>query len=626
MKSSSLIQNLRQQIMQRLPFSEMATADVDFFIESSCEAYFAPNEVILSPADGPPDFLYLIRQGRVSGKRTSPGLSDSAFELEAGELFSVSASLAARPVAATYSAIGDCFCLTLPAISMQALVGRSKPFRDFINNRVWMLLEQSRQALRNSFASKALLEQSLETRLGDLIRRAPITTFAHVPLREALTAMHEKRVGSILVVSENEVVEGILTRYDVLERVTLAGISLETPIGQVMSKQVKTLTVDHTAESAAVMMSRFEIRHIPIVDLRDKVVGLISERDLFALQRQSLGTICSLIRQTEEVYELKECASSIRLFARNLLGQGVSARQLTFLVSHLNDVLTARLITLLAKKHGLESSAFVWMSLGSEGRSEQTIATDQDNALMYQPTNTPGEKNRYVLFAKEVNIALDAFGYPLCKGNIMASNPSLCLTVDEWKKRFEHWIEHGHPEDLLNAGIFFDFRGLAGNLDLLKPLREEVKGAAMRTPRFIKLLAEAALKNHVPLNWLGSLETKKIDGKSVVDLKMQGTAIVVETARIYALALGIEELNTQDRLAAIGRVFGLAKTETDAWIAAFQFLQTMRLAIQINFDARMENPNALEVDSLNAVDRSILKESMARVRSLQQRLELDYGR
>ena len=626
MISSSLIQNLRQQIMQRMPFSGMAVADVDFFIQSSCEVYFAPTEVILSPADGPPACLYLIRQGRVSGKRTAPGLSETAFEIEAGELFSVSASLAARPVEATYVAIGDCFCLTLPAADMQTLVGRSKPFRDFINNRVWMLLEQSRQALRNNFASKALLEQSLETRLGELIRRAPVTSFSQTPLREALTVMHTKRVGSILVVSEAGALLGILTRYDVLERVTLAGISLDAPISQVMTKEVKTLTVDHTAESAAVMMSRFEIRHVPIVDLRERVVGLISERDLFSLQRQSLGTISALIQQTDEVEGLRECASSIRKFARNLLGQGVSARQLTFLVSHLNDVLTARLITLAAKSHGLDLNAFVWMSLGSEGRSEQTIATDQDNALMYRQTDHPDEKKAYLAFAREVNDALDMCGYPLCKGNIMASNASLCLTVDEWKARFLHWIEHGYPEDLLKAGIFFDFRGLAGNVELLKGLREDVKTVAARTPRFIKLLADAALLNHVPLNWLGGLETKKLDGKSVIDLKLQGTAIVVETARIYALALGVEELNTQDRLAAIGRALGLPQTETDTWIAAFQFLQTLRLAIQIDREAIAGNPNALDVDSLNAVDRSILKESMARIRSLQQRLELDYVR
>lgn len=625
MSSPSLVQNLRQQLMQRLPFSEMAIEDVDFFLTSSSESYFAPNEVILAPADGPPSYLYLIRQGRVSGKRANPGLVETVFEMEAGDLFSVSASLAARPVAATYTAVTDCFCLLLPSIAFQELSSRSQAFRDFTNNRVWMLLEQSRQAMRNSVASKALHEQSLESRLGDLIQRTPVVTRPDTSLREALTLVHEKKVGSVLITEDDQEILGILTRDDVLSRVTLAGVSLETPISSVMSKNVKTLTVDDTAEKAAVLMSQFRIRHVPILE-NGRVVGCISERDLFSLQRLSFDTISSAVRLAEDVPALQECASNIRKFTRNLLGQGVKAKQLTFLISHLNDVLTSRLVVLLAHRHQLDLDDFAWIALGSEGRSEQTIATDQDNALIYVDRGDPQIKGRYLDFAREVNVALDACGYPLCKGNIMASNPALCLTQQEWRQRFAHWVEHGHPEDLLNAGIFFDFRSLVGNDQLLKELRSEVTEMTASKPRFLKLMAEAALRNAVPLNWLGSLDTKKIDHKQVIDLKLQGTAIVVEVARIYALAHRIEALNTQERLAALGRIAGVPKKESSAWIAAFQYLQTLRLAIQLDGGLIGDNPNALDVESLNAVDRTILKGSMARIRSLQQRLELDYVR
>ena len=625
MSSPSLVQNLRQQVMQRLPFSEMAIADVDFFLTSCAEAYYAPDEVILSPADGAPAYLYLIRQGRVSGKRVNPGLVETAFEMEAGDLFSLSASLAARPVAATYTSTTDCFCLRLPAAALKTLSSRSQAFRDFANNRVWMLLEQSRQAMRNSVASKALHEQSLESRLGDLIRRAPVVTQPHTSLREALTMVHEKQVGSVLVTEDGHEILGILTRDDVLSRVTLAGLSLDTPISAVMSKNVKTLTVDDTAEEAAVMMSRFRIRHVPILE-QGRIVGCISERDLFSLQRLSFDTISSAVRMAEDVSALQECAANIRKFARSLLAQGVKARQLTFLISHLNDVLTSRLVILLAHQHGLDTDDFAWIALGSEGRSEQTIATDQDNALIYVERDEAALKDRYLSFAREVNEALDACGYPLCKGNIMASNPMLCLTQQEWRNRFAHWVEHGHPEDVLNAGIFFDFRSLVGNDQLLKVLRSEVTEMTATTPRFLKLMAEAALRNTVPLNWLGSLETKKIDNKQVIDLKMQGTAIVVEVARIYALAHRIEALNTQERLAALGRLAGVPKKESTAWIAAFQYIQTLRLSIQLDGGMIGDNPNALDVETLNAVDRTILKGSMARIRSLQQRLELDYVR
>jgi len=625
MSSPSLIQNLRQQVMQRLPFSEMAIADVDFFLTACAEVYFAPGEVILAPADGPPAFLYLIRQGRISGKHVNPGLVETVFEMESGDLFSLSASLAARPVAATYTSITDCFCLRLPAAALQTLSSRSQAFRDFANNRVWMLLEQSRQAMRNSLASKALHEQSLESRLGDLIRRVPVVTQPHTSLREALTLVHEKQVGSVLITEDGRELLGILTRDDVLSRVTLAGLSLDTPISAVMSKNVKSLTVDDTAEEAAVMMSRFRIRHVPVLE-QGRIVGCISQRDLFSLQRLSFDTISSAVRMAEDVSALQECAANIRKFARSLLEQGVKARQLTFLISHLNDVLTSRLVLLMAHQHGLDTDDFAWIALGSEGRSEQTIATDQDNALIYIDRVDASLKDRYLSFARVVNEALDACGYPLCKGNIMASNPLLCMTQQEWRHRFAHWVEHGHPEDVLNAGIFFDFRSLVGNDQLLKVLRTEVTEMTATKPRFLKLMAEAALRHSVPLNWLGSLDTKKIDNKQVIDLKMQGTAIVVEVARIYALAHRIEALNTQERLAALGRLMGVPKKESTAWIAAFQYLQTLRLSIQLDGGMIGDNPNALDVDTLNAVDRTILKGSMARIRSLQQRLELDYVR
>ena len=622
--SHSLVQNLRQQLMQSLPFSKMAKKDVDFFLTASSEAYFAPKEVILSPADGIPKFLYLIRQGRVSGRRDIPGIEETAFLLDAGSLFSIGSAFANRPVSTTYSAVDDCFCLLFPVEAMRQLASQSTPFSEFLNNRIWGLLQESRIALRNSFASQTLAEQSLESRVGDLALKKPLTIGPNKSLREALTLIHEKKVGSILIVEDQHTILGILTRYDVLSRVTLSDLDLSTPISAVMTPDVKTLTVDDTAEMAGLLMSRFHIRHLPVLD-RGELVGIISERDLFSLQRLSLSNISSAIRGTDDLAQLKKCADDIRTFARNLLGQGVQARQLTTLISHLNDVLTVRLIEIYAAKHQLNMTQFAWIALGSEGRSEQTIATDQDNALVFSDSATESQREVYLRFAGEVNQALNECGYPLCKGNIMASNPELCLTQHEWLIRFSRWIEQGNPQDLLNASIFFDFRVLAGNPDLLIPLKDYVRTKAAATPRFIKLMAENSLNIRVPLNWFGAIEPKEIDGQKTIDLKMQGTAIIVDVARIYSLAFGIEAINTRERLAAIGRALNVPESESASWITAFEFLQTLRLAAQIGEAKIGGNPNVIDIEKLNIVDRSILKEALSKVRSLQQHLQLDYA-
>jgi len=623
--SYSLVQNLRQQLMQSLPFSKMAHKEVDFFLTSSREAYFAPKEIILSPADGVPQYLYFIRQGRVSGRRDTPRIKETAFLLDAGSLFSIGSAFANRSVSTIYSAVDDCFCLLFPVDAMRQLASQSMPFSEFLNNRIWSLLQESRTALRNSFASQALAEQSLETRVGDLALKKPLTIGPNQSLREALTLIHEKNVGSILVVENQHTILGILTRYDVLARVTLSNLDLSTPISKVMSPDVKTLTVDDSAEEAGLLMSRFHIRHLPILD-QGKLVGIISERDLFSLQRLSLNNISSAIRRTDELDQLKKCAEDIRQFARNLLGQGIQARQLTTLISHLNDVLTARLIEIYAAKHQLNMNQFAWIALGSEGRSEQTIATDQDNALVFSDTEPESQRAIYLCFANEVNLALDACGYPLCKGNIMASNPKLCLSQREWLIRFARWIEQGNPQDLLNASIFFDFRALAGNSDLLIPLQGYVRTKAAATPRFVRLLADNSLNASVPFNWFGAIEATEIDGQKTINLKLQGTAIIVDVARIYSLAHGIEVTNTRERLAAVGRALNIPESESAAWITAFEFLQTQRLAVQIGEAGVTGNPNVVDIDKLNSVDRSILKEALLKARSLQQLLQLDYGR
>lgn len=623
--SKSLVVNLRQQLMQVLPFSEMQAEHIDQFIKAAKESYFEPDEVILDPNHGPISRLYFVRQGTVVARKGIAQEAGAAHAIETGEFFPVSAAMAGRAVTATYSAQGDCFCLTISRDAMLQLAEQSGPFADFLNQRILKFLEQSRKILQRHYASQVFAEQSLETPLGALPRKKPLFVQEHTSIQEALKQMHERRVGSILVTNSQKDLVGILTRYDILGRVTMPAVSLERPISDVMTRGVKALTVMDTAQDAALMMSKYGIRHVPVMDGQE-IVNIVSERDLFAAQRLSLKNISSAIRTAEDVATLITCAKDIRNFAKNLLGQGVQARQLTALISHLNDLICERLVLIHANQHQLDLKAFAWLALGSEGRGEQTIATDQDNALVFLSAHPDAERNKYLSFAKEVNLALDACGYPLCKGQVMASNPKICLSDTEWLERFSHWIEHGSPEDLLNASIYFDFRVVAGNADLVTPMRDLVTRQAQAIPRFIKLLADNSLRMRVPISWHGGIDTQKVAGKECIDLKMQGTAIVVDAARIYSLAKGITVTSTRERLLQVGRALEVPEREYEAWVSAFEFLQMLRLSIQIEGASIADNPNMMEYASLNDIDRRILKESIKTIRTLQQRLELDYGR
>ncbi len=622
MPSGSLLANLRQELARYTPFSLMAVADLDFFLSHAEQLYFAPGEILVEPASGEVSQLLFIRRGAVSGKRGLADLEGGAFQYETGDLFPISAAIARRAVTATYEATEDTFVLALAVEAMQTLAQQSVPFADFLNRRVLKFLDLSRQALQVAYSSQTLAEQSLETALGDLVQRAPVTCRPETPLRTALTEMHERRIGSMLVTSERGEPLGILSREDVLGRVTLGGVPLETAIGEVMVSPVHHLSHEHTAEDAALLMSRHTIRHVPITR-EGVVIGIVSERDLFAMQRLSLKHVSTSIRAAGDVDMLKLVAQDIRRFARSLLSQGVQARQLTALISHLNDVLTERLLELKAADHGVDLSQLCWLALGSEGRSEQTIATDQDNALILPDGSDAAYRQTVLAFARDVNEALDACGYPLCKGGIMAGNPACCLTLREWRERFSHWIEHGAPQDLLNASIYFDFRPLAGDLTLAQRLRAEVNRTASRVPRFLKQLALNALTREPPLNWMGGIAA---DDNGCIDLKLQGTALFVDAARLYALSQGMAETATRERLEAVGPVLGVTAAEYEAWVRGFEFLQMLRLQIQLEGAAMGEQPNHIVVDSLNDIDRRILKETFRVARSLQQRLQLDYER
>jgi CBS domain-containing protein len=633
--STSLVANLRAELQRYAPFAQMAPAHVERFVAAASQAYFEPQEVVLAPSHGNASHLHFIRRGSISGRS---GLADHSggFEYEAGDLFPIGALMGSRAVTSTYTANEDTFCLLLPRDAMLALSRDSAPFADFLNSRVQQFLGLSRRALQVAYASQTLAEQSLETPLGELLRRAPYGVGPATPLVDALRAMHAKRIGSVLVLDDDSgAALGLLTRHDILGRVTLPGLSLDTPIAQVMSRPVHTLTTRDTAQDAALAMSRYAIRHVPVTEADDaagRVVGILSERDLFALQRLSLKQVSTAIRTAPDVDTLRVVAADIRRFARNLLGQGTRARQLTELISHLNDVLTERLVTLLADKHAVDLTRTAWLAFGSEGRGEQTIATDQDNGIVFASDDPARDRPALMAFARECNEALDACGYPLCKGNVMASNPECCLSQQEWLTRFADWIDHGAPEDLLNASIYFDLRSLAGAAALAQPLREMVAREAARNARFMKQMATNALRNGPALTWTGALDTRDEQGQQVLDLKLHGTAIYVDAARLYALAHGLAATGTRARFEAAARAIGVPASEAEAWISGFEYLQLLRLQVQLRTDAPAGvdssdgNPNLIDVSSLNDIDRRVLQESLRVARRLQQRIELDYVR
>ncbi len=617
------------------PFDRMEPAHLLWMLERMSLAYYAQGEVIISPEQGNVERFLVIKQGRVLGEQAVAQVSDSDawLELVEGECFPLGALLANRPVASVYRADSDTFCFELAAADFDALLGMSAPFRDFCTRRIASLLEHSKQLIQAQYTQSSAEQQSLTSPLSAIIRRTPVTCGPETSVRRALELMHESRVGSMIAVDEQQRPLGILTLPDVLERIVLPQLDLDQPALSVMTTQLTSLPPQALAHEAALVMAKHGFRHVLVVE-HQRLVGLVSEKDLFALQRVGLRQVGTNIRAADSIKVLQQSAADTRRMAHNMMAQGVAPEQLTQFISTFNDLLTVRVIELECAASGLLDTPLLeglcWMALGSEGRFEQTLKTDQDNALIF--TVPPGMsadqvRARLLPVARRINEALDLCGFPLCTGEVMASNPKWCLSLDEWKQVFGKWVDQGAPEALLHASIFFDFRTLYGAQQLADELRSWLARLARSNERFLHQMAANALRNRPPL---GLIRDFVLGKDNTLDLKLSGITPFVDAARIFSLASGGSHTSTLQRLRQSAASMHVPGSEVEAWINAFLYIQMLRLRHHYEANTHQEDARAQPLDNLidpeqlNELDRRILKEAFRQARKVQSKLALDY--
>jgi CBS domain-containing protein len=614
-----------QEIRQHPPFDRMPVEHLHPLLAGAIGRHFEAGAEVLAPRLGPVESLWLVVHGHVVGRRPLADGKEEVFQLQPGDVFPVAAWTARRPVTARYEAQDGLFMLQLDSGAVADVQQRCVVWADHLQQRARAFLRLAQQRLQAELSARVQEGHALERSLGELPRREPVGLPATATVRQALQTMQQQRIGSILLHTPDGALAGILTRHDVLDRISLAGVDLDRPVSEVMSHPVHCLQAHDSGHDAALLMTQQGIRHVVV--LKDGLpVGVVSERDLFALQRLSVRHLSMAMADCHTLPDFQRAAADIRSYARQLMAQGMQARQLTAMVSHLNDRLTQQLIKVHRTEAGLPADGFCWMALGSEGRSEQTLATDQDNALVFDSPEPEAERPRWLAFAQKVNEALDQCGYPLCQGGIMAGNPACCLSRQEWEQRFDRWIDAGGPQELLHAAIFFDLRPLVGRSDWIAALRQRVLDKAKASPRFIRQMAQSHLEHPVPLNWHGGVEGRKEGRHLWFDMKLQGTALLVEGARIVALAHGIAATNTRERLAQAGQVMRVPAEEYEGWISAFDFLQMHRMALQADPSVDSAHPNRIDLRRFNAVDQRVLQASLRAIRTLQQRLTLDYLR
>jgi CBS domain-containing protein len=377
------------------------------------------------------------------------------------------------------------------------------------------------------------------------------------------------------------------------------------------------------------LMMQKNIKHLGIRDAAEKVVGVITNRDLLKAQGQSPFFIMREIAQARFINQIIEVHRHIPRLLQSLINTGAKAQNITRFLTTVSDAVLQKIIAFALAEMGPPPARFAFLVLGSEGRKEQTLKTDQDNAIVFEdlPSKSSKAAMKYFLsFAEKVCGWLDEAGYAFCKVGVMAKTPQWCQPLRNWKRYFTDWIHTAAPEALLQASIFFDFRAGYGDADLADELRRHLFESLVGWPGFFRHLAENALFFKPPIGFFRNfLVASKGEHRDSFDIKA-AMQPVVDYARIYALSHRIEETNTLGRLNELLRRQEISAQQYNELDTVYSYLMQQRFVRQVRaiLEEKAAPDNYINPKKLSRIEQTTLKEIFKRIEKFQAKLSFDF--
>ena len=566
-------------------------------VAGTLEIAFFPAGARLVEAGGQPlAHLYVIRKGAVRLERAGRTLQI----LEEGEVFGYTSLLSQT---ATLDVVAETDLLTyrLPGEVFTRLLADA-PFASHfalgLSERLKATLGQERVAE---------FRPDLSVRVEKLLRRAPVWVEPTATVGEAARRMGEERISSVLVRTDPP---SIVTDRDLRQKVLGAGLGAEVPAASVASTPLRTVAAETPLYDAWVTLLDAGVHHLPVTR-EAEIVGVLTSGDVLRATAQGPVAVMRGVERLASRDSLPGYSGRVTAMVSSLLGAGLDPTAIAGLVARLNDALLKPILRWAEADLGPPPAPYAWIVFGSEGRMEQTLLTDQDNALVYADAGA-AQADWFRSLAELVNADLERAGFPRCPGGFMARSWNGPLS--EWAQRFEGWLDVPTPKALLVASIFFDFRRVGGHLDL-EPL-DRILARAVERPVFLRLLAKDALGFHPPPGLLLRLRGET----STVDLKLHGISPIVGLARRFALGAGVRSRSTLARLDGAGRAGLLPEDDVKTISETYRFLLALRLRLQLRMLAEHRPvTNQVTLAELGAMERSRLKDAYRAIRKWQER-------
>ena len=448
------------------------------------------------------------------------------------------------------------------------------------------------------------------------------------PIQQSASLMSDGKCSSIYIQNSKGEYTGVVTDTDLRSKVIVKGHDITAPIATIMSSPLHSVQMDAMVSEALLEMMDAKLKHLAVRDRKSNVVGILTNRDLLTAQEQSPFFVIRELASAAGLDEIVDKQKRIPRLIQNMLNSGAKAKTVTRLISSISDAILEKLVAFALDELGPAPAEFVFLIVGSEGRNEQTLKTDQDNAIIYADvgkSESRAAKAYFLEFGERVCTWLDQAGYDFCKGDVMAQNPKWCQPLSMWKRYFYSWIRVSTPKDLMQSNIFFDLRGGCGNIGLVDELRLFLFESLEGWTRFFRDLTVNALGFKPPLGFFRNFVVEsKGEHRHKLDIKKSMTPIV-DIARIYALNNNISETNTQERLYRLYLEKVLNEETYNDLDHAYGYLMHQRLSCQIKSILAGEKPdNYIDPNKLSRMDQTMLKEIFKRIERMQTKLSLDF--
>lgn len=582
------------------PFDRLADGDLARVNASLTPSHYAAGATVLNRWQSPP-YLYIVADGAIEEQDASGTIA----VFRPGEAFDARGLMHGR-TENQFVARDSSTCLLLPAQLFTALARSHPGFRTFFQDQISRSLD-TQIAVQQQREAASLLTG----RVGESALHPPVFVGPGTTIRESIARMQDEGVSAVLVRRDGhagftgEGAVGIFTERDVREKHLLMGLPETTPLGDIARFELLTIDSEDLLLNALVIMTKYAVRHLVVMRGQD-IVGIFEQADLLRRLSSSSLVIASQVDQAATGTELREAGEAIPRMIRSLFERGVKPRHIARLVTDLNRKLFRQVFELVAPADVRDAACLIVM--GSEGRGEQLLRTDQDNGLIFRAAPPPEGAAEA---ARQFTETLFELGYPPCPGKVMVSNPAWAKPLGDYERDLRDWFDRPNGEAFLNLAILIDAETVTGDASLLAALKARIFELYQGRQGLLSHFAKAILSFPTPLGWFDRLRVEQGPNGRRLDIKKGGIFPIVHGVRSLAVEYRIEETNTIARIQALsGRGPFDQQTIADI-IEAFEFMSMLRLRSQLAAWDRGDPADTYVMPGeLSRLERNLLKDSL----------------